>query len=819
MNTATRPDLPERRTQLEQATDLAVDAFARCLHEVLPRVEAELYAAAERERDRTRQVRLLDAQQLVRRHRESLENAFRRAFAEIVRSRVTPGERPPTRPTATTPLLGLSLVNDADVEAEVVVRRLVERMRNPRDEKSAETLSALDERVGYLLGREHLKDDESPLSPEALVRAIQRCCEILDTENAIRVEILKSFEQVVAPGFVAGFEAVNTGFVQRQVLPDLAAWRRARAESRQGQHDGAYASSATQPLGRHPAATQPFGARTAAHPAAAPVSTQPGLGRSARNGMLAGNLNTGSSTGAQIDTRGGTGRHDVLPQDLHGHYSPAASLIDSFTLWRARQPVRRGQGEPTPDTVWPAGHRAVLDALPSLIPATPAVAAAMSGVVNAPLSDLNLLHQVRDNARRVGVPTDEEILIDLVALLIDKLLADAVMPERTRRLIARLQVPLLRAALLDRAFFARPEHPARRLLDAIGRAAVGREQPGEGDARFYEMLFDVVTTVETRFIDDLGVFEQEIGVIDAFLADEAERTALRYARATELLRQIERRQAADAQVEAQIDEAMTGTTLPDPVRGFITGPWRQVLVEAAVSGASDDTRAALRDVISDLGWSVLPKSDPADRQRLVQLLPGLLKRIKSGLLTISWPGEEQNRFFAGLMQLHSTAVRLSAPRADAFDNERFERLAAQVRALRIDTDSTDQPPPPIAPALVRASAEESRLPLTVPEPWAHNRTLNVVPLPAEEADGWLVQLRRGDWIERLDGSKPALLQLRWISPLRSLWLFTDRAAQNATSFTPELLREQLMLRLIRVVTDAHDLSGRVLRSVEATISD
>ncbi|WP_085315304.1 DUF1631 family protein [Derxia lacustris] len=792
MNTATRPANPERQEQLEQAAELAVESFARCLHEVLPRVEAELYAAADRERDRTRQVRLLDAQQLVRRHRESLEAAFRRAFAEIVRSRVAPGARPTTRPTATTPLLGLSLLNDADMEAEIVVRRLVERMRHTRDEKAAETLDALDARIGFLLGRDRLKDDENPLSPEALVRAIQRCCEILETENAIRVEILRSFEQVVAPGFTPAFEAINVDMVRHDVLPDLAAWRRTQAEARQGPATGNYSSSATQPIDRrtgvHPTLTQPFGA-------------------TGRQPALASGLTTGSSTGARIDTEAGSGRSARPPR----------SLIEAFTQWRARQPVAPGRGALAPDTVWPAGHRAVLDALPGLIPASPAVAAAMSGVVNAPLSDLNLLYQVRDNARRVGVPAEEEILIDLVALLIDKLLADTVMPERTRRLIARLQVPLLRAALLDRQFFAQAGHPARRLLDAIGTAAIGRDLPAEGDTRFYEMLLDVVTTIEARFIDDLGVFEQEIGVIEAYLAEEAEREALRYARAAELLQQIERRETADAQAHALIEEAVLGSPLPEVVREFLVGPWRQVLVEAAVAGASDDTRASLRDVISDLSWSVLPKQDPAERQRLVQLLPGLLRRIKGGLLTIAWPADEQNRFYAALMQLHSGAVRLG--NRSEFDNERFERLAAQVRQLRIDADPApgSAATPAIEPGRVRAGAEQARLQLTVPEPWTHNRTLNIAPATPADADAWLAQLQRGDWVERLDAGQRTLLRLRWISPLRSLYLFTDRSGSAAVSYTPLLLREQLQLRQLRLI-DGDELSARALRSVEASIA-
>src|SRR5690606_40996119 len=74
-------------------------------------------------------------------------------------------------------------------------------------------------------------------------------------------------------------------------------------------------------------------------------------------------------------------------------------------------------------------------------------------------------------ARVVG-EVDEDV-INLVSMLFEFILDDRTLPDSLKALIGRLQIPLLKVAVLDQSFFSRGSHPARRLLNEIATAPTG----------------------------------------------------------------------------------------------------------------------------------------------------------------------------------------------------------------------------------------------------------------------------------------------------------------------------------------------------------
>src|SRR5436190_23730838 len=63
--------------------------------------------------------------------------------------------------------------------------------------------------------------------------------------------------------------------------------------------------------------------------------------------------------------------------------------------------------------------------------------------------------------------------LDLVGRLFDRIGVDAAIPAAVRAELSRLRIPTLRAAQLEHGFVANRLHPARHLVDAVARAAVG----------------------------------------------------------------------------------------------------------------------------------------------------------------------------------------------------------------------------------------------------------------------------------------------------------------------------------------------------------
>ena len=75
--------------------------------------------------------------------------------------------------------------------------------------------------------------------------------------------------------------------------------------------------------------------------------------------------------------------------------------------------------------------------------------------------------------------------IDIVAMLFDYVFVDDDIPGNVKAMLGRLQIPLLKVALLDKAFFSSTEHPARRLARPLAEAAIGldeRSAKGDGHA-------------------------------------------------------------------------------------------------------------------------------------------------------------------------------------------------------------------------------------------------------------------------------------------------------------------------------------------------
>ena len=73
--------------------------------------------------------------------------------------------------------------------------------------------------------------------------------------------------------------------------------------------------------------------------------------------------------------------------------------------------------------------------------------------------------------------------IDIVAMLFDYIFDDRTIPDKLKALIGRLQIPVLKVAMLDKQFFSKKSHPARRLLDEIAAASIGWSEEGEYNTR------------------------------------------------------------------------------------------------------------------------------------------------------------------------------------------------------------------------------------------------------------------------------------------------------------------------------------------------
>lgn len=105
--------------------------------------------------------------------------------------------------------------------------------------------------------------------------------------------------------------------------------------------------------------------------------------------------------------------------------------------------------------------------------------------------------------------TAESSTIALVAMLFEFILDDQWLSPYMKQLLARMQIPIIKVAMLDKSFFEQSEHSARRLLNQMARAANGWQQEAnvENDSLYLGME-SIVNRLNHDFDDNLELFDE-----------------------------------------------------------------------------------------------------------------------------------------------------------------------------------------------------------------------------------------------------------------------------------------------------------------------
>ena len=164
-------------------------------------------------------------------------------------------------------------------------------------------------------------------------------------------------------------------------------------------------------------------------------------------------------------------------------------------------------------------------------------------------------------------------------MLFEFILDDRSLPDSLKALIARLQIPMLKVAVLDKTFFSRGSHPARRLLNEIAAAALGW---GEHDSNqrdsLYQKIEQVVQRLLNDFTDDPAIFSELLADFLAFTGDERRRSELLEQRTRDAEEGSARAEMARREVEQALNERLLGRTLPEVVVRLLREAWSKVMM-------------------------------------------------------------------------------------------------------------------------------------------------------------------------------------------------------------------------------------------------
>jgi hypothetical protein len=797
-----KPMSAAARTLVIQCRELAKVRMTKTLSDAVAHVEEDLLRLSIVCEVKTEKQVLEDAMMKMRQSREVLARAFERDFV-VVFDRLTAAiegrDASALNKTAELTLDQLTLVESSDLDEELIVTDLARESKGHID---AQQLLGIRARISHLFGTDILEDQRNPLAPEAIWEAVRLACGKVQGDFAVKRSLLAAFRPYVVRGIGAAYAEVNQSLVAHDVLPKIKhSVRRVGSEGSHGSHGSHWANTSqtlptwpqmgvTQPVMAYPpmGTSQPVTAYPP-HPMAVsqPLGAyaQPGAGGLAvSQAMRAEGLMGGPGTnttqqlavhhllsagvpgvGGEVGTPGLVERTDLATALTNTLDAPPA----------ARRLVARMLAEPGRYAFEPVIQQ----------PATPQLVSSLTHLQSAPafgVPGTNYLAGLDATVRAQSSAIDL-LTIEFVNIVFDHILNDQSIPETVKAHIARLQIVAVKAAILDRTFFARRDHPMRRLLDRIATAGVDPEIDPAPDGAFVAGLRSIVNHIVNDFRDDLGIFPQAEAQLETLIGRVSLSQSSEFRSTAATLEEKERAEVAHTSALAEIRRRVGGQT-PGYLREFLDAWWSQVLVQAQLKELpGEDSWTHRLSVVDALVWSTAPLTRSGEVSQLATMLPSLMRNIARGMTAVDMPEAERRSFFDALMQTHTANIA----DAKARRLEMTQPMAVPTPAALAAAAVTLAPPPVV---------ESTPEPEPVPDYYAHAVTA----------------LERGSLVEFMDGETAVRSKLAWISPGQTIYLFTSSTA-NARSLGPKALADAFREGRARVLDATEGLMDRVVRSV------
>lgn len=792
---------------------LAVQRLPEALAFTLTQADDALFELANNADSSVRQNRYFDAMRELRLKRADVEkgflDAFQRRFDETAaRVRQVKGGEPAL------PEGELSLVAVDDVELALAVTNFSESLRT----RARESLFGFDQRVGLLLGTPSLSDDDNPLGPKAVGEAFRDACGLLDADVEAKITLFKLLDRYACAAFAQLYEELNRHLIEADVLPEIGAGqpqagasrRRTRviieSEDESVEAAGEDVFSTLQQLMHGPQAGGGGGLGagvTVRTPGGGPAGMPAGVQGGAAAGGGAGV--PGAGGGGVPGTAGVPGGADVGGGGGGGQVLAGAPLVQGLTF------VQRG-GAPA-DGIGGAAGAAAGSLLAAVDPAQVAA------------GNVNVLQGLRESGAFAEAGANESLTLDIVSLLFDYILDDPAIPDALKALIGRLQIPVLKVALLDREVFSKKQHPARRLLDELAAASVGYSEGLRQQDALFAKIDEVVHRVVDEFDDDVALFETVLEDFLAFLAAEDAEAAARAEKSTQSLHTKEKIVKAKMEVDDEINARFAENDVREFVSAFVLDYWRQLLIITLIeSGRDSEAWQGQLKVLDDLLWSVQPKTTAEDRKALSSVLPSLVKGIKAGMQELELDPKTCSTFLAMLASVHVVSIKnveesSIAERKLAEAEARLAEERARAEAAgEVDPASEEFIKKGLARILDKQGVEEVELDIDFSLFDAEEEEDDDEPEP-EMASSNIMQfiemvgtLDLGDWVE-FTGPNENVTRARftWISPDTGRYLFTTREGHKALDTTmQELAVEFQQGRATIVKTDPDPLFDRAL---------
>ena len=712
-------DPARRRDLLSHSRGVVTTGIRQIVGKALSQMSEEMSALSTKKIEADEQRSLLEAASFVGSNKAAVEAAFGDIFDQIF-DRQLGLER--EQEVAEQADQELALVDDSQIRDKLRRERLVNRTKNKLDSDEVLGIRA---RYGALMGRDWFDETSHPAAPEFIYEALQKAIDKCGDVAEVRAVMLQAFEPYVTANLNAIYAKANEQLRQQDVLPRIKPRVALTPDSGKPTASGQDETEAGIEHLKRP--TGAADEETFILPPAGP----------ARDSILQALANQVSEGGAQA--RSSAVRMLAEPKNF---------ADDSADV------------EPPDDELI-----AALDSL-------------QSDTDEIDSDERGRLEQLNEKARGSGSPLDQ-LTVEIVSLIFDFLYDDPRIPLPVKTQLLRLQVVAVKAALLDRSFFASRQHPMRRLIDRASELSCDPDTDATENSSFVSGLQAIVDQVLAEFDRDLAVFANAVTALGELEENETERRASELAQLTAAAQQTEVKALAGEEVRRLLMSRLDDMT-PAFVREFVQDWWSEVMIDVWIKDGEAASQEYL-ELAEQLIWSVVVSSG-TQINKMASVLPKMIAGLNHGLARLSASAGQHDAFFNELMKWHTKTI-----------------MSAKTRRKKSEGEASDS-------SSNVSLGQDGKVQF---------ETLNEIessdPDTLVQGSSLIDDLVKGQQMRLTEeGTEPIVIKLAWISPARKLFAlsrFPDFARSVSRADMLDMLESG---RLVRVSTQ-----GTIDRAIEA----
>lgn len=618
----------------ESMKRLALKSVNDLIRVLMENVDDALFDLSEKVDNDLDRTRYFDAMRQIRLKRkgivENFDLLFQKSFDYLILNK--------TADHHTSDFDELSLVAQDEVEDRLAIENMISKAR-PHFE---DDLFAIKERLKVVLHRKQIYDDANPLDPKSICDGFHSACEDLDADIEVKIILYKLFDKFVMSNLGNFYRELNDHFIAKGVLPDFDASKERLNHTT----------------------------------------------RFMTNRIKHGSVEQGSADENLSDELPLASRHDVQQELI----SPQSQLAEGNLLAMLQQALM-----PSSVTVPAANSASVMTGMSAVIEGDEGTSNAVSPVaintdyMTALLSNLqmtNLRSVNEQSANQQIIPVEktnpqqlkaqlqqqlvtlkqqssdqateaDNQIIDIISMLFDYFFDDETLPDPIKVLIGRLQIPILKVAIIDKSFFNHKKHPARKLLDSISKASMGWTSELKKEKVLIDKIEEIVEFLLSEFEEDIAVFEKALVEFQQFLDSENQTVEDNQQQLEHQEQQKEQRiKKAQQAAVGLLDKLESKYDFSLEVIDFLQGVWKSVLFNTYLTqGESSDHWINLKKISSTLIWTLIPKHSKDEKIKLLQTLPPLLRALSKSMELIQVEAQQQNLVFQMLVLEHARTVK------------------------------------------------------------------------------------------------------------------------------------------------------------------